>query len=157
MMEAIGGGASVLAFITLAIQSAKTISNLLSGIKDAPDNVRRTAETVSMLRVALEQLAQCQLVSGAALPQGLEGQVKACSDNLKAYASTLGKLQTLDTDGRGRRAWKRARAVFDEKQLDKMIVTMAAHSSALSLSLQPTQMSDPSLFCSVFTVLTCRA
>ncbi|KAK3898027.1 hypothetical protein C8A05DRAFT_38399, partial [Staphylotrichum tortipilum] len=138
-MEAIGGGASVLAFITVAIQSAKTISDLLSGIKDAPDNVRRTAETVSMLQSALEQLAKWQQESGAALPQVLEGQVKACSNNLEAYAFTLGKLQALDTDGRGRRAWKRARAVLDEKQLDKMIVTMAAHSSALGLSLQPTQ------------------
>ncbi|KAK3902849.1 hypothetical protein C8A05DRAFT_33423 [Staphylotrichum tortipilum] len=144
-MDAISGGASVLAFITLAIQSAKTISVLLAGIKDAPDSVQCTAETVSMLQWALEQLAQCQQTSGAALPQRIEDQVKTCSHNLATFASTLGKLQTLDTDGRGRRVWKRVKAVFDEKELDKMTRIMAAHSSALSLSLQSTQMSDPEL------------
>src|SRR5690349_5074849 len=103
MMDAISGGASVLAFITLAIQSAKTISVVLAGIKDSPDNVRRTANTVSMLQWALEQLAQSQQTSGAAFPRGIEDQVKTCSDNLAAFVSKLGKLQALDTDGRGRR------------------------------------------------------
>lgn len=143
-MDAISGGASVLAFITLAIQSAKTISVVLAGIKDAPDNVRRTANTVSMLQWALEQLAQSQQTSGAVFPRGIEEQVKTCSDNLAAFASTLGKLQSLDTDGRGRRVWKRVKAVIDEKELDKMTGTMAAHASTLNLSLQSTQMSEPS-------------
>jgi len=116
-MDAISAGASVLAFITLAIQSAKTISVLLTDIKDTPDNVQRTAEA----------------------------EVKTCSDNLAAFASRLGRLHTLDTDGRGRRVWKRVKAVIDVKELDKMTGIMAAHSSALSLSLQSTQMSDPSL------------
>ncbi len=139
-MEAVGAGASVLAFVTLAIQSTKAISVVLSGIKDAPDNVRRTAQTIFTLQYALEQLAQGQQV-----PQGLESQVKACSDDLAAFSTTLGKLQTLPADGRGRRAWKRVKAVLDEKTLDNMVAIMAAHSSALGLSIQSAQMSDPSV------------
>jgi hypothetical protein len=144
-MDAISSGASVLAFVTLAIQSAKTISHLLASIKDAPENVRRAAESVSVVQWALEQLAQFHSAGGAALPQGLEAHVKTCSVNLAAFASTLGKLRSLDTDSRGRRVWKRVKAVLNEKDLDKMAATMAAHSSALSLSLQPTQMSDSRL------------
>ncbi len=141
-MEVIGGGASVIAFITLAIQPAKTISSLVAGIKDAPDNVRRTASTVLMLQRALEQLAQCRQMSGAAFPEGIEAQIKICSDDLAGFASTLGKLRILDTDGRSRQAWKRVRTMFDEKELDRMTHIMAAHSSILSLSLQSTQRSD---------------
>jgi len=105
----------VLAFITLAVQSAKTISVVLAGIKDAPDNVRRTAETVSMLQWALEPLAQRQQTSGAALPERIELQVKTCSDNLAAFASTLGRTRMDAVAERGngskqsltRKSWTR--------------------------------------------------
>ncbi|KAK3896944.1 hypothetical protein C8A05DRAFT_39508, partial [Staphylotrichum tortipilum] len=139
-MDAVSGGASVIAFITLAAQSAKAIYDLLSGIKDTPDNVRRAVDTVSMLQWALKQLAQCGQTSGIALPAGIEDQLKMCSANLSAYASTLAKLQALDTDSRGRRAWKRVKAVLDEKELGRMTEVLAAHSSALSLTLQSTQL-----------------
>lgn len=145
LMEAISGGASVLAFITLAIQSAKTVSTILAGIKDAPDDVRRTAETVSMLQWALEQLAQHGEASRVPLAEGIKDQLRICSENLEAYASKLAKLLALDTDGRGRRVWKRIKAVLDEKELDKMTEIMAAHASTLNLSLQSTQMLDPGL------------
>ncbi len=139
-MEAISGGASVLTFITLAAQSAKTIYGVLSGIKGGPDNVRRAVDTVSAMQWALEQLAQCGQTSGMTLPDGIEDQLKVCSANLTAYASTLAKLQTLDTDSRGRRAWIRVKTMLDEKELGRMIEDLAAQSSALTLALQSTQM-----------------
>ncbi len=142
-MDAVSGGASVLAFITLAIQSAKTVSDFLTGIKDAPDNVRRAAASASMLQQVLEQLAQCLQASGVGFARDIETMIRECSNNLAAFAAKLVKLEILDTDGRGRQAWKRVKTVLNENEIEKRTKLMVTHSSILGLSLQSTQMQDP--------------
>lgn len=130
-MDPVSAGASVLAFITVALQSAKTISNFLAGIKDGPENVARAITFIAMLQGTLTQLAQCP-----ASNQAILNYIKSCSEDLANVASKLSKFQLLNTDGSSRKALKRIRTTFHEKELDRIVTTMGTHSSILSLCLQ---------------------
>ncbi|KAK4164342.1 hypothetical protein QBC43DRAFT_288937 [Cladorrhinum sp. PSN259] len=137
-MDAVGAGAGVVAFITLALQSAKIICNTLSGIKDGPKDVARAASAVEMLQGALLALSHSlspSLTRGFA-GQTLEGFTKRCSENLQAFASKLAKIQFADTDSRSRKRWKRVKALINEKDLQKITSSVATYSSTLELWLQ---------------------
>ncbi|KAK4163278.1 hypothetical protein QBC43DRAFT_319825 [Cladorrhinum sp. PSN259] len=138
-MEAIGAGASVVAFITLAVQSAKTVSDTLSGIQDAPENVRHATSAVGMLQAALDQLLQCPSVSQGHTSRDLHDNIKQCYEDLAGFASKLRKIQISGTASRSRQLWKRVRAFIDEKEIDRMVKIVTSHSSTLSLWLQSLQ------------------
>jgi hypothetical protein len=135
-------GASVIAFITIAVQSAKTITNVITGIRDAPENVRRAEKTVAMLEETLKQLGQCHAVIEATPAQDIGARIKDCSDDMAAYVSLLRKLQLLHTDSPSRRAWKRFRTVFNEKDLDRMTTVVGTHASTLGLWLASQERSE---------------
>lgn len=49
-MEAIGSGASLLTFITFALQSAKNVYNTVSSIRDGPKEVQNLASALEDLK-----------------------------------------------------------------------------------------------------------
>lgn len=134
-MDAISGGASVIAFITIAAQSAKVIGNVIAGIKDGPENVARAGRTILMLQATLIQLAQCHELSQTTRSHIMETQIKHCHDDLAAFATRLSKLQLLDADSSSRRAWKRLKTIISEKELDMMTTVVGSHASILGLWL----------------------
>ncbi|RFN48319.1 hypothetical protein FIE12Z_7368 [Fusarium flagelliforme] len=92
-MEAIGAGASTLAFVLLALKSAKIINESLSSIKDAPRTVIELLEDIKFLQSVLERLSQCTLQHASistvdSLTQTLQG----CTTELSRIEGRLAKF-----------------------------------------------------------------
>jgi len=134
-MDPLSGAASVIAVITLAFQSAKTISGVLTGIKDGPKSVTQAITAIAILQETLEQLGQCRAVHETSTSPAMKAQVKTCSDNLAIFASRLRKLHVLDTDSHSGKAWKRIKTLFNERELVRMTAAVGTYSSTLSLWL----------------------
>jgi hypothetical protein len=60
-MDAINAGASTLAFIGIALQSAKAICDVLAAFKDAPDVVLELCRDVAALSNTLQRIKECPL------------------------------------------------------------------------------------------------
>ncbi|KAJ3471643.1 hypothetical protein MRS44_001742 [Fusarium solani] len=101
-MEAIGGGANVLAFVVLGIKSAKLTHDTLSAISDGPARVRNLAAGFLQLHWILEQLLQCR---AAATDTALHGQARQCC---------------LSRERATGRFWKRLKAAISESDLEKL-------------------------------------
>ena len=129
----------MLAFITIALQSAKKISAFLDGVKDGPDNIARAVVAVTMLQSTLAQLARCRVITEDASSAIIQAQIRSCSEDLTSFTSKLSKLQIVDTQGVGSKTWRRLRTVFNEKELDRMTVAVGTHSSNLGLWLLSSQ------------------
>lgn len=62
-MEAVGVGASVIAFITLGLKCAKSAHEILSSAKGGSDHVARVERDVQGLLSTLERLARCRVIA----------------------------------------------------------------------------------------------
>ena len=152
-MDPVNAGASVLAFVVLALKSAKVIHEVLSAVKDGPENVRHLVSDVAQLQGILERLSRLQL--GTAVGNGdaksLEAVVKRCADDVGTIESRLQRLSILPSDKRVGKLWKRLVAAIGEKDLAKMQDTVRGHYMMLNVHLlltQATQMSTSRDQCS---------
>jgi hypothetical protein len=134
-MEPVGAGASVIAFIALTLQSAKVISNFLAGIHGGPENVALAQSTVASLEGALTECPSL-LSPSSPVNVNLEAKIKHFAEDIARFAAKLEGLRVQEEDGCGRRAWKRIKAAFGEKELDRMTRTGAAYASVLGLWMQ---------------------
>lgn len=71
-MEAIGAGASVLAFVTLSLKSVKIINEIVSSVKDGKGFVEKTqkgrSKAYSPLWKSFETVAHLSIVTTTASP-----------------------------------------------------------------------------------------
>ncbi|KAK3942476.1 hypothetical protein QBC46DRAFT_447683 [Diplogelasinospora grovesii] len=137
-MEAIGAGASVLAFLGFGIQCAQIICSVLSPIEDAPRNVSQAARDVANLRSVLEQLSACRALNVPA-DDALREHVRTCADDLGKFAAELQKLTISDSEKRLRRYWKKIKAVLNEKDIARWSSVVNGHTAALNLRLSTLQ------------------
>ncbi|KAH8901395.1 hypothetical protein GQ53DRAFT_851020 [Thozetella sp. PMI_491] len=133
-MDPVSGGASVLAFIGLALQSATTIYTFLNGISNGSESVVQAAFAVSTLQACLERIQQNPAAIDSVSAQNVS-TIQRCSDELGLFAARISKLQVKDTDTILRKTWKRTATVFKEKDLQKMVSIITNHSSTLNLWL----------------------
>jgi|SRR3569833_1306463 len=131
-MEAVGAGASVLAFIGIALQSAKFIHDVFSAVKDGPENVKRAAYNVEQLQLTLERLSRCRAIDSDVATRD---QVSKCTSDMETIAQKLQKLAVSETEKRSGRLWKRLRAAYSDNDLSKISVVVRDHTSALHISL----------------------
>jgi hypothetical protein len=127
-------GASVLAFVTLGLKSAKIIHEVLSSFKDGSKTVEQTARDVSCLQSTLERLARCRIVAEGP-DQALTARIELCADDMKSFAEKLKKLAISEGPGLERQ-WKRLKVFLNEKDLGKMSAVVAGHTAGLNLDLQ---------------------
>ncbi|KAI8719634.1 hypothetical protein NCS52_00744600 [Fusarium sp. LHS14.1] len=134
-MEAIGVGANVLAFVLLSIKSAKVAHDTLSAIKDGPKVVRDLTGNVLQLQGILEKLKEpCTAASTDAL-DGLEGQVRQCTEDLGELAELIQKFQASTRDKFARKLWKRLKVVVGEKDLERFNRQVEQKASLLNVRL----------------------
>lgn len=131
-------GANTLAFVILAIKSAKLIHTVLRSIKDGPENVRRTADDVAGLLSTLEQLSRCRALDKKESGP-LEARVLRCVDDLEAFGGDIKRLEVGEGEGKRVRYWKRVKAAWGERRIDGMRVVISAHCDALNLQLSALQ------------------
>lgn len=100
-MDPTSGGASVIAFVTLALQSTKTLYQAISAIKRAPKWVKDTASSIKDLSLVLEQLENTQAItqnnSNGLDLTAIESTMKKCVDDITRFEEDLKKLQSSHT------------------------------------------------------------
>ncbi|MCJ1377452.1 hypothetical protein MMC17_000547 [Xylographa soralifera] len=128
-MDALSGAASVTAIVTTAFQSIKVIHDVVSGIRNGPDQIRRLAEFVEDLRGILNQLRD-QNNDDA----GLVKAIKNCAEDLEAFKIKLTKLKTPG-DTKVHIAWTRVVMLLKKEEFIEMQTTLQRHCTGLSLSL----------------------
>ncbi|KAM7196352.1 hypothetical protein V8F33_006261 [Rhypophila sp. PSN 637] len=133
-MEAIGAGASVLAFLTLGIKSAKTIHKILSLVKDGT-RINRIRQDVQSLQITLDRLSRSR-AAAEIRDDALATKIKACANDLKTFAEKLVELTHNGTEPRLARHWKSFKALLNEKDLIDMGDVIVKHTIALSLYLK---------------------
>ncbi|KAK4198562.1 hypothetical protein QBC40DRAFT_159144, partial [Triangularia verruculosa] len=133
-MEAIASGASVLAFVTLSLQSAKVIREILSTVKDGSDCVERVLRDVQGLQDTLRRVKQC-CVNSPADKVALESKIKSCGADLKACATELENLVAKAPESTLARQWKKMKIFLKEKDVEKVGHCVVRNTSALNLYL----------------------
>lgn len=132
-MDALSAGAGAVAFITLALQSAKVLYTIISAIKDCHGHVRDLCQDVEQLQSILGRLSQYQAILQD--DQSLAVLTRRCSDDISLYVCRLQRMQLSPTDQRTGAIWKKLRAVVSEKDLHAMRFSIHGHVSSLSLQL----------------------
>ncbi|KAJ9145136.1 hypothetical protein NKR23_g5552 [Pleurostoma richardsiae] len=136
-MEAVGAGASVLAFVVLAIQSAKAAHGVFSSLQEAPADVARLADDVLFLLGILERLVTLKDAHFSAIPasevQALENLMKSCYAAISDIAKRVASLSSFPSDRSAKRFLKNLRAVIGEKDVGR--ATSLIRSQAVKLNL----------------------
>ncbi|RMJ14399.1 hypothetical protein CDV36_005951 [Fusarium kuroshium] len=106
-MEAIGTGASTLAFVLLALKSAKVIHESLSAIKDAPRIVRELAQDIQLLQSVLGRLRNCPLSHApSSTITSFQDMLKACTSELSGIENRLEQFKKKPDSSRSSRVYK---------------------------------------------------
>jgi hypothetical protein len=80
-MDAVGTAASIVSIITAALQSTKSIYQIIEGIKDAPTVIKTLSEKVKTLEDALLRMRNIQLPS-----QLLKDRTEKCQRDLESFS-----------------------------------------------------------------------
>ncbi|KAL0256667.1 hypothetical protein SLS55_009063 [Diplodia seriata] len=133
-MEAVGGGASALAFIGIALKSTEAIYKTISGIKDAPDKVERLLSAVDDLRSILKQLSGLFAPPVAAQAfNDFDAAIQKCNEDLASLAKKLSLLHKIAGDGKWKSTWKRIKAVLKKEDIQEMWTTVHHHVTVLGV------------------------
>ncbi|KAL2679303.1 hypothetical protein Neosp_010075 [[Neocosmospora] mangrovei] len=119
-MEAIGTGASTLAFVLLALKSAKIIHESLSAIKDAPRIVRELAQDIQLLQSVLGRLTHCPLshVSSSTIAS-VQDMLQACTADLSGIENRLEKFRKKPESSRSTRVYKGILGYVKKEELEE--------------------------------------
>ncbi|KAF4436708.1 hypothetical protein FACUT_6303 [Fusarium acutatum] len=135
-MEAIGAGASTLAFVLLALKSAKIINESLSSIKDAPRIVSELSKDLESLQSVLGR------ISGSALQhaptstiESLNDILQACTTELSSIECRLAKFSTSSGSSRSSRLYKGVLAYVKKEDLENARSRIRDKSTQINLYL----------------------
>ncbi|KAF5625670.1 hypothetical protein F52700_9035 [Fusarium sp. NRRL 52700] len=135
-MEAVGAGASILTFITVAFSVTHSIHSALSAIKDGPQVIHFLTDEISQLKSILQRLNEVSFVSINDIDKSqLNSLAKKCKDDLFALNSRLKSLDVANSDGRRGCLWKKLKLSFSEKDLDQVRHVVRGHVQHLTVRL----------------------
>ncbi|KAF4446201.1 hypothetical protein F53441_10177 [Fusarium austroafricanum] len=144
-MEAVGAGASIATFLTIAFSVTKSIHETLCAIKDGPQLIAFLRDEVAQLQGVLQRLSRVSLVSvDASDISELEGLAKKCQDDLVGFASKLQSLDASSADGRKERFWRKVKQSLAEKDLDQIRHVVRGHVQILTVRLNLIQIQQGS-------------
>jgi len=135
-MEPVSAGASVLAFIGVALQSTKTLCQTISSFKNASQEIKSLISAVENLRMILTQLKGCRVLNepGTDL-QNVTNLVNACNQDICRYESELKKFKVDPIDTKVNQAWKIMKAFVGEKDLQRIWRGLNHHCEVLGVQL----------------------
>ena len=126
-MEALGGVASVIAVITLALQSTKVIYEFTSSISHGSDDINRLATATGNLQNLLEDTKlltehanRTNSVADGNLLEKIKPLVDRCANDLGEISGKLSHLQKDSKDGRWKKAKKHAKVYLDTKRVTEI-------------------------------------
>ncbi|EWZ92492.1 hypothetical protein FOWG_05608 [Fusarium oxysporum f. sp. lycopersici MN25] len=145
-MEAVGAGASILTFITVASSVTQSIHLALSAIKDGPEVIRFLTNEIAHLESILQRLKQVSFTFIDDVDKSqLEGLAKKCKDDLAELDSRLKSFDVSTSDGRRGRLWRKLKLCFSEKDLDHIRHVVQGHVQYLTIRLHLIQAQQMSL------------
>ncbi|KAI8665653.1 hypothetical protein LRP88_03841 [Fusarium phalaenopsidis] len=119
-MEAIGAGASTLAFVLLALKSAKVIHESLSAIKDAPRIVRELAQDIQLLQSVLGRLTHCPLSHApSSTITSFQDMLQACTAELSSIQSRLQQFKKKPDSSRSSQVYKGILGYVKKEELEE--------------------------------------
>ena len=132
-MEGLSGAAGLITVLGVALTSTREIHRFVSGIKNAPKIVQQMTLALQDLSTVLQQFAGYTDESEHAA--NLETLVRRCASDLQVLEKELAKL-SAKSDNRVARQWRNVKAVFKERELDRMGALISQHCAVLSLQMQ---------------------
>lgn len=118
-MEAIGVGASTLAFVLLALKSAKIVNESLSSIKDAPSIVSELLKDIESLQSVLGRIPGSLLRHApTSTIESLNDILQACTTELSSIECRLEKFSTSSGSSRSSRMYKGVLAYVKKEDLE---------------------------------------
>jgi len=145
-MEAVSAGAGVLAFLGLALKSTKALHEILSAVRDGPQNVQSLANEVEELHTILDRLSHLQTSLSTSVDlTNLTSYASRCAADTGAFEEKLKRLDLSVEERRIGRLWRRLRIIISENDLKRMQAVVHNHIGALNFELgmlQIAQLSD---------------
>ncbi|KAF5694406.1 hypothetical protein FDENT_1273 [Fusarium denticulatum] len=135
-MEAIGAGASTLAFVLLALKSAKIINESLSSIKDAPKIVSELSKDLESLQSVLGRISGSSLQHApTSTIESLNDILQACTTELSSIECRLAKFSTSSGSSRSNRVYKGVLAYVKKEDLENARSRVRDKSTQINLYL----------------------
>ena len=130
-MEAVGSVASIIAVLTLALQSTKVIYEFTSSISHASDDIARLTAATGNLQKLLgatkllaEHAKRTHSVAGGTLLEKAQPLVDQCANDLGKISGKLSHLQKDSKDGRWKKAQKHAKIYLDTRGVTEIWSTV---------------------------------
>lgn len=100
-MDGVSAAASIVALVTVGLQSASAIHAVVSGIRGGPEQVSRLASALEDLSRVLQQLSRIQTVRQGRSGEGfaeLERLMGLCVKNVDGFGARLAKQKRVPAD-----------------------------------------------------------
>ena len=135
-IEPLSAGVSVLAFLGLALRSAKTTYSVFSTIKDGPRNVGDLMDESAPLKSILEWLLQIQVGQASDTRMiDLVAPMKKCAEDVANISLKLQLLKLSGVNSKAGRLWGRIKATITERDTEKMWDIITGHVLMLNFRL----------------------
>lgn len=115
-------------FSTLII--TKTLYDIISGIKNGPDCVHKTAESILHFHNLLQRVRElCARNPGCVDSAALLTLVKGSATDINHFASKVEKLQATNGQNAAGRLWKKLRIIINETDLADITLKISQYSA----------------------------
>lgn len=138
-MDPLSAGASVIAFVTVALDGAGKLYNAVAAYRGGPQDVKLLLSALSDLLFLLRRLSTIlhdpdNRLLGAFATE-LETSLKTCVSEISTFNSKLIKCQPRPQEGSLQRFARRLRPVLHQMDLEKMRLAILRHLATLSVQV----------------------
>lgn len=124
--------------ITSTLDLTRSLCSAISAIKNGPEHVRKTADSLHQFATQLEQIKRdyrLDTADGSCEHADLLKSVGSSHSDLQEFFSKLQKLQAVHGENATIKTWKRLRTVVTEKDLDSIATKIARHRTEITMQL----------------------
>lgn len=137
-MEALSGGPSVLAFLSIAIKTTEGIYKLVSCYRDAPDQAKRLATAIQDLSRIFKCFSSLQIFvedRETAAISDLKGLLDRYVKDVDKFSMQLTKFLHQPDGKKLERVWKNIRTVLRKDDLSDMWTALQHYGTVIGLQL----------------------
>ncbi|KAK6066682.1 ankyrin repeat protein [Seiridium cupressi] len=128
-------GASIIAFVTIGLQSIKTIYTVISAVKDGPSKLSDLMMAIGSLMSILEHLQNNPRLRPLPRTSSTDfaPSIEECTGVMKRFEDQVRKLQITHKETRRGKIWKRLKFVFQEDDIPYIISIITNAMQTLTL------------------------
>jgi hypothetical protein len=128
-------GASIIAFLSIGLQSVKVVYGFISAIKDGPSKLGDLQGAIESLESFLEQMHNSPglTTSPITTSDSLLTLVQRCVNDIQRFEAEIRRIYVPLEEKRCGKVWKRLKLAFKEKDIPYMTTIVTGHVNILSL------------------------